>query len=146
MLAKIKKFKLYLLFALMSSLFISACMYMNSERVSSTTSTSTDKPQTPTKSVSASASKQPTKKPAVTLSTQSSMSNFAPQKSLQTLKNKIEAGKDFRVRIFGDSHMAADFFSRELRKVLLDVNAAKNAHSKLFIFLNFFPQGFKFFF
>lgn len=123
MLAKIKKFKLYLLFALMSSLFISACMYMNSERVSSTTSTSTDKPQTPTKSVSASASKQPTKKPAVTLSTQSSMSNFAPQKSLQTLKNKIEAGKDFRVRIFGDSHMAADFFSRELRKLLIDVNA-----------------------
>lgn len=121
MLEKIKKCKIYLLFTLFSSmiLLISACMYISSERVSNSTKTSVSSQATkPLKETS-----KPTKKPTISTSAKSSMSNFAPAKSLEALRKKIEADKDFKVRIFGDSHMAADFFSRELRKLLIDVNA-----------------------
>lgn len=107
-----KRIKFYIYFALISctALIICACMYISTkENVVDKHSTTPSKPVV--------------KKSQISIISKSSMSNFASKKELEALREKIKENKEFRVRIFGDSHMAADFFSRELRKVLLDVNA-----------------------
>lgn len=55
--------------------------------------------------------------------------SFAPKDQLKMVREKLEVKKDFRVRIFGDSHMAGDFFSRELRKLFLQANAVGFAYA-----------------
>lgn len=57
------------------------------------------------------------------------MQSFASKDQLKTISKKLEAKKDFRIRIFGDSHMAGDFFSRELRKLFLQANAVGFAYA-----------------
>ncbi|TQR27357.1 GDSL-type esterase/lipase family protein [Campylobacter sp. MIT 97-5078] len=53
----------------------------------------------------------------------SALISFASSNDLERLKGYLSDKKNLKIRIFGDSHMAADFFSRELRKMLIRVNA-----------------------
>ncbi|TQR33087.1 hypothetical protein DMB92_03780 [Campylobacter sp. MIT 99-7217] len=52
-----------------------------------------------------------------------SMLSYVDKKELALLAQKIKEHRDLKIRIYGDSHMAADFFSRELRKIFIKVNA-----------------------
>lgn len=63
----------------------------------------------------------------LTMNDENAMKNFTTQDTLNQLKTNLEK-KDLHIRIFGDSHMAADFFSRELRKFIIKVNAAGFAY------------------
>ena len=56
------------------------------------------------------------------LKSENAMKNFTTQAKFEQLKENLQK-QDLHIRIFGDSHMAADFFSRELRKLLIKVNA-----------------------
>ncbi|ELU5093627.1 hypothetical protein SB881_001958, partial [Campylobacter upsaliensis] len=49
--------------------------------------------------------------------------NYVAKKDLKKLEKKYKAKKDFSIRIYGDSHMAADFFPRVIRDYLLRSNA-----------------------
>lgn len=48
--------------------------------------------------------------------------NFNSQ-NLDLLRQKILLKKDLRIKIFGDSHIAADIFSSELRNIIFEPNA-----------------------
>jgi len=54
---------------------------------------------------------------------QSAIKNHLPAKKLQILKQKLQKQKDFKIRIYGDSHIAADFFPNVLRTKLFKANA-----------------------
>lgn len=55
-------------------------------------------------------------------SEKSALLNYYSKEDLLSLKHKLNSD-NFNMRIFGDSHMAADFFSRELRKNFIQVNS-----------------------
>lgn len=42
---------------------------------------------------------------------------------LKQLKHKWKRRKDLRIRVFGDSHVASDFITNELRNILGNINA-----------------------
>ena len=42
---------------------------------------------------------------------------------LKQLKHKWKRRKDLRIRVFGDSHVASDFITNELRSILGNINA-----------------------
>ncbi|WP_300702973.1 GDSL-type esterase/lipase family protein [uncultured Campylobacter sp.] len=52
----------------------------------------------------------------------SAIRSYARHQDIILLKSKIDS-ENFVMRIFGDSHMAADFFSRELRSKFIEVNS-----------------------
>ncbi|MCH5337081.1 MAG: hypothetical protein J1D99_06685, partial [Campylobacter sp.] len=54
---------------------------------------------------------------------QSAIKNYALKTKLKKLSEKIKAKKDFGIRIYGDSHMAADFFPNVLRNAFFTPNA-----------------------
>lgn len=60
---------------------------------------------------------------AVSLDTRNCISNYADNKSLKLLKQKIKENKNLGIRIYGDSHIAADFFPNTLRNLLFKTNA-----------------------
>lgn len=49
-------------------------------------------------------------------------------KAIKHLKRKWNKKKDIRIRIFGDSHIAGDFISNELRTILGNINAVGFAY------------------
>ncbi|MCZ0772646.1 SGNH/GDSL hydrolase family protein [Campylobacter hepaticus] len=53
----------------------------------------------------------------------SALSNYAPKKDLKILEKKLKDKKNIGIRIYGDSHMAADFFPRIIRGYLIHSNA-----------------------
>ncbi|MEB2821678.1 GDSL-type esterase/lipase family protein [Campylobacter upsaliensis] len=55
--------------------------------------------------------------------------NYVAKKDLKKLEKKYKAKKDFSIRIYGDSHMAADFFPRVIRDYLLHSNAVGFAYA-----------------
>ncbi|EJF0769770.1 hypothetical protein LOV89_000682 [Campylobacter upsaliensis] len=55
--------------------------------------------------------------------------NYVAKKDLKKLEKKYKAKKDFSIRIYGDSHMAADFFPRVIRDYLLRSNAVGFAYA-----------------
>lgn len=55
--------------------------------------------------------------------------NYVAKKDLKKLEKKYKAKKDFSIRIYGDSHMAADFFPRVIRDYLLRPNAVGFAYA-----------------
>lgn len=55
--------------------------------------------------------------------------NYVAKKDLKKLEKKYKAKKDFGIRIYGDSHMAADFFPRVIRDYLLRSNAVGFAYA-----------------
>ncbi|WP_370445654.1 GDSL-type esterase/lipase family protein [Campylobacter helveticus] len=55
--------------------------------------------------------------------------NYAPKKDLKNLGKKFKAQKGFNIRIYGDSHMAADFFPRVIRDYVLRSNAVGFAYA-----------------
>ncbi|TKX32007.1 GDSL-type esterase/lipase family protein [Campylobacter estrildidarum] len=57
------------------------------------------------------------------------LKSYVPQKDLKTLEKKLKNKKNISIRIFGDSHMAADFFPRVLRGYLIKSNAIGFAHA-----------------
>ncbi|TKX32720.1 SGNH/GDSL hydrolase family protein [Campylobacter aviculae] len=57
------------------------------------------------------------------------LKNYALQKDLKVLEKKLKNEKDISIRIFGDSHMAADFFPRVLRGYLIKSNSIGFAHA-----------------
>lgn len=54
---------------------------------------------------------------------QSAIKNYALKTKLKKLSEKINAKKDLGIRIYGDSHMAADFFPSVLRNAFFTPNA-----------------------
>lgn len=56
-----------------------------------------------------------------------SMKNYTSRTNFARLKANFQK-RDLALRIFGDSHMAADFFSRQLRRQLIEVNAVGFAY------------------
>lgn len=54
---------------------------------------------------------------------QSAIKNYALKTKLKKLSEKIKAKKDLGIRIYGDSHMAADFFPSVLRNAFFTPNA-----------------------
>ncbi|MBK1972012.1 GDSL-type esterase/lipase family protein [Campylobacter sp. TTU_617] len=60
---------------------------------------------------------------AISLDTKNCISNYADNKSLRLLKQKIEEKKNLGIRIYGDSHIAADFFPNTLRTLFFKTNA-----------------------
>lgn len=67
------------------------------------------------------------KRSTMILKSENAMKNFTTQAKFEQLKENLQK-QDLHIRIFGDSHMAADFFSRELRKLLIKVNAVGFAY------------------
>ncbi|EAH6235982.1 hypothetical protein VQF75_000436 [Campylobacter upsaliensis] len=55
--------------------------------------------------------------------------NYVAKKDLKKLEKKYKAKKNFSIRIYGDSHMAADFFPRVIRDYLLRSNAVGFAYA-----------------
>ncbi|EOD6325288.1 GDSL-type esterase/lipase family protein [Campylobacter upsaliensis] len=55
--------------------------------------------------------------------------NYVAKKDLKKLEKKYKAKEDFGIRIYGDSHMAADFFPRVIRDYLLRSNAVGFAYA-----------------
>ncbi|KAA6224643.1 MULTISPECIES: GDSL-type esterase/lipase family protein [unclassified Campylobacter] len=53
----------------------------------------------------------------------SALKNYTSSTNLQTIKKKLKANKDIYIRVFGDSHMAADFFPSVVRNVLFKPNS-----------------------
>ena len=49
---------------------------------------------------------------------QSAIKNYTTRANLHQLSQKIKAQKNLGIRIYGDSHMAADFFPNILRNVM----------------------------
>ncbi|MBS4275291.1 GDSL-type esterase/lipase family protein [Campylobacter vulpis] len=58
-----------------------------------------------------------------------SFKSYVAKKDLKKLEKKYKAKKDFSIRIYGDSHMAADFFPRVIRDYLLRSNAVGFAYA-----------------
>lgn len=56
------------------------------------------------------------------------LKNYAYKKDLRGLEKKFKEKKNFSIRIYGDSHMAADFFPRVVRDYLLHSNAVGFAY------------------
>lgn len=54
---------------------------------------------------------------------QSAIKNYALKTKLKKLSEKIKTKKDLGIRIYGDSHMAADFFPSVLRNAFFTSNA-----------------------
>lgn len=54
---------------------------------------------------------------------QSAIKNYALKTKLKKISEKIKAKKDLGIRIYGDSHMAADFFPSVLRNAFFTPNA-----------------------
>lgn len=50
---------------------------------------------------------------------QLSLTNYASKQELKQLEKKLENGRNIAIRIYGDSHMAADFFPRVIRGYLI---------------------------
>ncbi|WP_348519003.1 GDSL-type esterase/lipase family protein [Campylobacter sp. CCS1377] len=57
------------------------------------------------------------------LNTKSNLHNFTSDEKLQNFKEKFQKKQDLKIRIFGDSHIAADFFSGELRNLIFQNNS-----------------------
>lgn len=54
---------------------------------------------------------------------QSAIKNYTLAKDLKNFQNKLKNHKNVGIRIYGDSHIAADFFPRVVRNYLLKQNA-----------------------
>ncbi len=54
---------------------------------------------------------------------QSALKNYVPKSTFNKLKQKFKTQKNLGVRIYGDSHMAADFFPSILRNTFFKPNA-----------------------
>lgn len=54
---------------------------------------------------------------------QSAIKNYTSKTSLDRLNHKIKVEKDLGIRIYGDSHMAADFFPNVLRNAFFTPNS-----------------------
>ncbi|MCE3036560.1 GDSL-type esterase/lipase family protein [Helicobacter sp. faydin-H20] len=61
-------------------------------------------------------------KPILKIIKQSHIRNFNAE-NLAVLRKKIQENKNLKIHIFGDSHIAADIFSDELRKLIFTPNA-----------------------
>lgn len=53
----------------------------------------------------------------------SALTSYAPKKELKNLEKKLEKNQNIGIRIYGDSHMAADFFPRVIRGYLIRSNS-----------------------
>ncbi|EAI9614697.1 TPA: hypothetical protein SB162_000115 [Campylobacter coli] len=53
----------------------------------------------------------------------SALSNYASKKDLKLLEQKLKEHKNIGIRIYGDSHTAADFFPRVIRGYLIKSNS-----------------------
>lgn len=56
------------------------------------------------------------------------LKNYATKKDLKILEKKFKENKALGIRIYGDSHMAADFFPRVMRDYVLRSNAVGFAY------------------
>lgn len=59
----------------------------------------------------------------------SMLKNYATKKDLKILEKKFKENKNLSIRIYGDSHMAADFFPRVVRDYVLRSNAVGFAYA-----------------
>ncbi|MCX2682385.1 GDSL-type esterase/lipase family protein [Campylobacter sp. MIT 21-1685] len=54
---------------------------------------------------------------------QSAITNYVSKKDIKNFQRKLKSHQNIGIRVYGDSHMAADFFPRVIRNYLLKQNA-----------------------
>lgn len=59
----------------------------------------------------------------------SALTSYVPKKDLKKIEKKLKSENNIGIRIFGDSHIAADFFPRVLRGYLIKSNSIGFAHA-----------------